>query len=92
MALFEGQCSIQSGELIGVLDLSVDESVGVAAGMVNPYSRRGDVIVISDEAHRTQYGTLALNMRGAPFKRVVKRGLFWHRRLRYWAGSTPMFA
>lgn len=31
----------------------------------NPYSRRDDVIVISDEAHRTQYGTLALNMRNA---------------------------
>lgn len=30
-----------------------------------PYSRRDDVIVISDEAHRTQYGTLALNMRTA---------------------------
>ena len=29
------------------------------------YTRRGDVIVISDEAHRTQYGTLALNMRNA---------------------------
>lgn len=31
----------------------------------NPYSRRDDIIVISDEAHRTQYGTLALNMRNA---------------------------
>ena len=30
-----------------------------------PYSQRGDIIVISDEAHRTQYGTLALNMRNA---------------------------
>lgn len=28
-----------------------------------PYSERGDIIVISDEAHRTQYGRLALNMR-----------------------------
>jgi type I restriction enzyme R subunit len=27
------------------------------------YSERGDIIVISDEAHRTQYGRLALNMR-----------------------------
>lgn len=27
------------------------------------YSERDDIIVISDEAHRTQYGTLALNMR-----------------------------
>ncbi|MDR5752145.1 MULTISPECIES: type I restriction endonuclease subunit R [unclassified Caballeronia] len=34
----------------------------------NPYSKREDIIVISDEAHRTQYGTLALNMRNAlPF-------------------------
>ena len=30
-----------------------------------PYSPRDDIIVITDEAHRTQYGTLALNMRDA---------------------------
>jgi type I restriction enzyme R subunit len=30
-----------------------------------PWSQRGDIIVLSDEAHRTQYGTLALNMRAA---------------------------
>ena len=29
------------------------------------YTRRDDLIVITDEAHRTQYGTLALNMRNA---------------------------
>ncbi len=29
------------------------------------YSLRNDIIVITDEAHRTQYGTLALNMRNA---------------------------
>ncbi|MDH5178728.1 MAG: type I restriction endonuclease subunit R [Gammaproteobacteria bacterium] len=29
------------------------------------YSRRDDIIVITDEAHRTQYGTLSLNMRDA---------------------------
>ena len=29
------------------------------------YSQRDDVIVITDEAHRTQYGILALNMRNA---------------------------
>ena len=29
------------------------------------YTRRNDLIVISDEAHRTQYGLLALNMRNA---------------------------
>ena len=31
----------------------------------DPYTRRDDVIVITDEAHRTQYGSLALNMRNA---------------------------
>jgi type I restriction enzyme R subunit len=31
----------------------------------NPYTLREDVIVISDEAHRTQYGRMALNMRNA---------------------------
>jgi type I restriction enzyme R subunit len=31
----------------------------------NPYSTREDIIVITDEAHRTQYGQLALNMRNA---------------------------
>lgn len=30
-----------------------------------PYTYRDDVIVITDEAHRTQYGTLSLNMRNA---------------------------
>ena len=30
-----------------------------------PYTRRDDVIVITDEAHRSQYGTLALNLRNA---------------------------
>jgi type I restriction enzyme R subunit len=29
------------------------------------YTRRDDIIVITDEAHRTQYGRLALNMRDA---------------------------
>ena len=29
------------------------------------YNMRDDIIVITDEAHRTQYGTLALNMRNA---------------------------
>jgi len=29
------------------------------------YTKRKDIIVITDEAHRTQYGTLALNMRNA---------------------------
>jgi len=30
-----------------------------------PYSNRDDIIVITDEAHRTQYGDLSLNMRTA---------------------------
>jgi type I restriction enzyme R subunit len=30
-----------------------------------PYSQRGEIIVITDEAHRTQYGRLALNLRNA---------------------------
>lgn len=30
-----------------------------------PYSDRDDIIVMTDEAHRTQYGTLAMNMRNA---------------------------
>ena len=29
------------------------------------YTQRDDIIVITDEAHRTQYGTLSLNMRNA---------------------------
>jgi type I restriction enzyme R subunit len=29
----------------------------------DPYTRRADVVVMSDEAHRSQYGRLALNMR-----------------------------
>jgi type I restriction enzyme R subunit len=31
--------------------------------VTEPYSERDDIIVLSDEAHRTQYGRLALNMR-----------------------------
>jgi type I restriction enzyme R subunit len=31
----------------------------------SPWSQRDDIIVLSDEAHRTQYGSLALNMRAA---------------------------
>ena len=31
--------------------------------VIEPYSLRDDIIVISDEAHRTQYGRLALNLR-----------------------------
>lgn len=38
-----------------------NQKVDPAAG----YTLRDDIIVITDEAHRTQYGTLALNMRNA---------------------------
>ena len=38
-----------------------NQNVDPAAG----YTLRDDIIVITDEAHRTQYGTLALNMRNA---------------------------
>ncbi len=37
----------------------------------NPYTQRDDVIVITDEAHRTQYGDLSLNMRNALPKPVL---------------------
>jgi type I restriction enzyme, R subunit len=43
--------------LINKFNQDIDENV--------PYTTRDDVIVISDEAHRTQYGLLALNMRNA---------------------------
>ena len=34
-------------------------------GQGESYTARDDIIVITDEAHRTQYGTLALNLRNA---------------------------
>ena len=43
--------------LIQKFNLDVDRDEG--------YTQRDDVIVITDEAHRTQYGNLALNMRNA---------------------------
>ena len=43
--------------LIQKFNLEVDPDEG--------YTQRDDIIVITDEAHRTQYGTLALNMRNA---------------------------
>ncbi|MRI40968.1 type I restriction endonuclease subunit R [Stenotrophomonas sp. MH181796] len=40
--------------------------------VTEPYSERGDIIVISDEAHRSQYGRLALNMRkGLPNAKFI---------------------
>jgi type I restriction enzyme, R subunit len=43
--------------LIQKFNLNIDPAQG--------YSQRDDIVVITDEAHRTQYGTLALNMRNA---------------------------
>ncbi len=43
--------------LIQKFHLEVDPDQG--------YSQRDDIIVLTDEAHRTQYGTLALNLRNA---------------------------
>lgn len=43
--------------LVQKFNQDVDPDVG--------YTSRDDIIVITDEAHRTQYGTLALNMRNA---------------------------
>lgn len=43
--------------LIQKFNQNVDPNAG--------YTKRDDIIVITDEAHRTQYGTLALNMRNA---------------------------
>lgn len=43
--------------LVQKFNQKVDRTVG--------WSQRDDIIVISDEAHRTQYGTLSLNMRDA---------------------------
>ena len=37
------------------------------------YTRRDDIIVITDEAHRTQYGTLALNIPATGFKIGTQR-------------------
>ena len=41
---------------------------------VNPeegYTSRNDIIVITDEAHRTQYGNLALNIRGGSYQMLI---------------------
>ena len=52
-----GQHKTQVFTLIQKFNQDVDPST--------PYSNRDDLIVISDEAHRTQYGRLALNLRNA---------------------------
>ena len=43
--------------------LQPDPQVQSGRGPEKPYSERDDIIVISDEAHRTQAGRLARNMR-----------------------------
>jgi len=44
---------------------SLIQKFNQTVGEGEAYTRRDDIIVITDEAHRTQYGTLALNMRNA---------------------------
>lgn len=44
---------------------SLIQKFNVQVDPQSPYSQREDIIVISDEAHRTQYGMLALNLRNA---------------------------
>lgn len=66
------QCRAQSGKELPQL-LAADKpyvfsmihKFNIDVDPRDPYSRRDDVIVVSDEAHRTQYGRLALNMRNA---------------------------
>ncbi|MFO0857898.1 MAG: type I restriction endonuclease subunit R [Phycisphaerales bacterium] len=65
-------CRASSGEHLSELLVEhkayVFSLIQKFAKEVNPdaaYTQRDDVIVITDEAHRTQYGTLALNMRNA---------------------------
>lgn len=41
-----------------------------------PCSARDDIIVIADEAHRTQYGTLALTMPNAAYIGFIGTPLF----------------
>jgi len=52
-----GQQKAYVFSLIQKFNVNVDPAQG--------YSQRDDIIVITDEAHRTQYGTLSLNMRNA---------------------------
>ncbi len=44
---------------------SLIQKFNQTVGENEAYTQRGDIIVITDEAHRSQYGTLALNMRNA---------------------------
>ncbi len=56
-----GQLLAQHKSYIFSLIQKFNQNVDPAEG----YTQRDDIIVITDEAHRTQYGTLALNMRNA---------------------------
>jgi len=65
-------CRAASGEHLAELlaqhkshVFSLIQKFNQAVSEGDAYSRRDDLIVITDEAHRTQYGTLALNMRNA---------------------------
>ncbi|MHC1729696.1 MAG: type I restriction endonuclease subunit R [Syntrophobacteraceae bacterium] len=65
-------CRASSGEhLVQLLSehkshiFSLIQKFNRDVGAEESYTQRDDVIVITDEAHRTQYGMLALNMRNA---------------------------
>ncbi|MBU1065766.1 type I restriction endonuclease subunit R, partial [bacterium] len=65
-------CRAKSGDHLQVLlgqqkacIFSLIQKFNKPIGPDEPYSQRNDIIVISDEAHRTQYGLLALNMHNA---------------------------
>ncbi|MBA7528763.1 hypothetical protein ES705_20953 [subsurface metagenome] len=68
----EEKCRASSGENLKQLFLedhpylfTMIHKFNIEVTEDNPYSIRSDIIVCSDEAHRTQYGQLALNMRNA---------------------------
>jgi len=65
-------CRASSGEHLNQLLVqhkshifSLIQKFNLTVGENEAYTDRDDIIVITDEAHRTQYGTLALNMRNA---------------------------
>ena len=66
------QCRAASGHHLNALltrhkayIFSLIQKFNKKVELEQPYSVRDDIIVITDEAHRTQYGTLALNLRNA---------------------------
>jgi len=65
-------CRAESGEHLKALlgqhknhVFALIQKFGQDVDPAQPYSTRDDIIVITDEAHRTQYGRLALNLRNA---------------------------